>query len=598
MSFRVWAPHADLVSVAGDFNGWSRTATPLNKEGITGFWCRDVPGAAPGQRYAYVIGSKQFGAVIRRDPNGRVVTAAQDGASVIYDPAAYSWKHNFTRPPLNKLVIYEMYVGTFNVSNSAPGTFQSAIAKLDDISSAGFNAVEVMPVTQFDGLYGNPYGPTDQFSVDNAAYDGPDNFKAFVDACHERGMAVIVDVVHNHWGPFDIPSFQFDGWQTDLYPGGIYYYDADKDTDPYDSPWGPRPNYSNPVVHNYILGQIAMWFAEYHADGLRWDSISNIYNTWGGGVGIDPHTEKRGVSLPDGRLLLRKVNSQWPMAYKIAEDLSFSRQQAADTLPASQGGLGFDSQWNATLAYYIRKDFPQASIPLADIVSGMTSTFNSDPRQSVAYFESHNELSYSSTSRLIQLIDPENPTSRTARKKAILAAALLFTIPQVPMIFQGDEFLDTSWSNAKSHLDWTNAETWVGIHQFYADAINLRTDAAGRTPGLTDANLNIYQKDATNNILVYDRYDGSNMGQDDVIVVANLSSTVFDGNSHPQIKIGLPDGGSWNVVLDSDCQNYSTDFGNVGPTGPVQAVKEAYAGQPYSATVPLGDYSVLMLTRK
>jgi len=596
VSFRVWAPNADAAAVAGDFNGWS--ATQLIQEGNTGFWCKDVPGATVGQQYDYLIHSQQFGTVIRRDPNSRTVTAAHGGKSIIYDPAAYSWQNNFSRPPLNKLVIYEMYVGTFNVNGSSPGTFQSAIERLDDVSSAGFNAIEVLPVTQFDGVFGNPYGPTDQDAVDTDANGGPNEFKAFVDACHQRGMAVIVDVVHNHWGPFDIPTFKFDGWHTSLYPGGIYYYDANKDTDPYDSPWGPRPNYSNPVVYNYIASQIAMWFNEYHADGLRWDSVSNIYNTWGGGVGVDPHTGKAGVPLPDGKRLLQQANSQWPATYRIAEDLSFSQRQASDTLPVSQGGLGFDSQWNGTFAYYIRKDFPQNHISLSDVVSGMTSTFNNDPRQSVTYFESHNELSFSSTSRLIELIDPNNPTSRTSRKKASLAAALLFTVPEVPMIFQGDEFLDTSWSNAHSPLNWQNAQTWAGIHQLYADTVSLRTDAMGRTPGLADKDLNMYQQDKTNNVLVYDRYDKNAQGQDDVIVVANLSPTVFDGSGHAEYKIGLPYGGNWNVVFNSDSQSYSSDFGNIGPASPVKAIHQSYGGQPYSATIPLGDYSVIILTQK
>jgi len=161
------------------------------------------------------------------------------------------------------------------------GTFQSSISKLHEISGMGFNAIELLPVTQFAAIHGNPYGPTDPYAVDNDQYGGPDNLKAFVDACHQQGLAVILDVVHNHWGAFDIGAFDFDGWHTASFPGGIYFYDNSVSSgDPYDSPWGPRPDYSYPIVKNYILGQIAMWFDEYHADGLRWDSVANIYNAW------------------------------------------------------------------------------------------------------------------------------------------------------------------------------------------------------------------------------------------------------------------------------------------------------------------------------
>jgi len=599
VSFRVWAPDANSVNVEGDFNGWSQTATPLVKQGMTGFWCLDVPGATINQQYDYVISSLIYGTVIRRDPNSRLVTSATlgTGNSIIYDPTAYPWQtQNFLRPPLNKLVIYEMHIGTFNATPSSPGTFQSAMSKLNQISGLGFNAVELLPVTQFDGIYGNPYGPTDQYATDNDEYGGPDNFKAFVDACHQQGLAVIVDVVHNHWGPFDLATYQFDGLQTATYPGGIYFYDDVITTgDRYDSPWGSRPNSSNPVVQNYMSGQIAMWFNEYHADGLRWDSVSNIYNTWNGGFGKNPNTGKPGVFLTDGISLLRNVNTTWPTTYRIAEDLSFSAAQHLVTQPIASGGLGFESQWNATLGYYIRKDFPSSKISQSDVIAGMTSTFNNNFLQAVAYFESHNEL-VTANSRLIQLVDLQDPTSRTARKKQALAAAILFTSPEVPMLYQGDEFLDTSWLDFKTPLNWTNAQTWAGIGALYGSLVNLRTNAAGTTPGLSDPNLNVYQKDATNNVIVYDRYNQTAPGTDDVIVVANLSATVFNGAS--QYTIGLPYGGAWQVAFNSDSTTYSTDFGNIGPAGPVTAVNAPFAGQPYSATIPIGDYSVLILTQR
>jgi 1,4-alpha-glucan branching enzyme len=592
VSFRVWAPHASAVSVKDPTSGRSAA---LSSQGSSGYWCLDVPGADVNQKYDYMITTPGFGTVTRRDPNARMVTSGHNGHSITYDPTTYVWHdQNFTPPPLNKLVIYEMDTGQFNAGPSGWGTFQSSISKLGHISGMGFNAVELLPVTQFDGIHGNPYGPTDQYAVDNDQYGGPDHFKAFVDACHQQGLAVILDVVHNHWGPFDTGAFDFDGWHSTTYPGGIYFYDdLSASGDRYDPPWGPRPDYGYPVVKNYIVGQIAMWFDEYHADGLRWDSVSNIYNAWSGGLGKNPNTGKPGVYLPEGINMLRTVNATWPQSFKIAEDLSFSSKQSFDTVPISDGGLGFDSQWNATLGYFVRKDFPSAAIKLADVVSGMTSTFNSVYLQSVAYVESHNELT-TANSRLYQLVDPLNPTSRTARKKATLAAGILFTSPEVPMIFQGDEFLDPSWLDNKTTLDWTNAETWAGIVQLYGNLVKLRTNEAGSSPGLSDPDLNIYQQDKSNNVLVYDRYSKSAAGVDDVVVIANLSGTAFNGG----YKIGVPYGGTWHVFLNSDSTAYSSDFGNVGPSGPVTAVKSPYAGQPYSATIPIGDYSVLVLSRE
>ena len=594
VSFRVWAPHASSVLVKDPISGRSAS---LISQGTTGYWCLDVPGVTVNQKYDYVITTPGFGTVTRRDPNARNVTAAYNGHAITYDPAAYVWHdQNFTPPPLNKLVIYEMDIGQFNAGPSGWGTFQAAISELSHITGMGFNAVELLPVTQFGGVHGNPYGPTDQYAIDHDADGGPDNLKAFVNACHQQGLAVIFDVVHNHWGPFQLTDFDFDGWHTTSFPGGIYFYDNVAATgDRYDTPYGPRPDYSLPIVRNYILGQITMWFNEYHADGLRWDSVSNIYNTWGGGVGKNPNTGKPGVPLPDGVSILQTANTTWAKSFKFAEDLSFSKKQASDTLPVSSGGLGFDSQWNATLSYFVRKDFPSTNpINLSDVISGMTSTFNNVYLQTVAYVESHNELT-TKNSRLYQLVDPQDPTSRIARKKSTLAAAILLTSPEGPLIFQGDEFLDPSWLDNKTTLNWTNATTWAGIVQLYGALVGLRTNASAVSPGLTDPDLNIYQQDKTNDVLVYDRYNKASLGADDVIVIANLSGTVFNGTGY---EIGLPYAGTWQVLFNSDSTAYSSDFGNVGPAGSVTAVNIPHAGQPYSAFVPIGDYSVLILSQR
>jgi 1,4-alpha-glucan branching enzyme len=256
--------------------------------------------------------------------------------------------------------------------------------------------------------------------------------------------------------------------------------------------------------------------------------------------------------------------------------------------------LGFDSQWNATLGYYIRKDFPSTgAISMSDVIAGMTSNFNNSPLQSVIYVESQDELDQAG-SRLYQLVDPQDPTSRTARKKACLAAALVFTTPGVPMVYQGDEFLDPSWADFKTMLTWSNAQTWAGIINLYGAVVRLRTNAGGTSPGLVDTDLNTYQQDKTNDVMVYDRYNKSSPGSDDVIVVVNLSATVFSGG----YEIGLPYGGIWQVLFNSDSQTYSSDFGNVGPTGSVTASNAPYDGQPYSATIPIGDYSVIILSQK
>ena len=159
------------------------------------------------------------------------------------------------------------------------------------------------------------YDNSDQMAVENETYGGPDKFKAFVDACHSAGSAVILDIVHNHWGPWDLITNQFDGWYTTEYPGGIYFYDSAD----WNSPFGPRPNYSSANVAQYIYDSLNMWIGEYRIDGFRWDSVSNIYNTNSGA----------GTYLPDGWTLLQNANvqtvTQNPAFLNIAEDLTGNR---------------------------------------------------------------------------------------------------------------------------------------------------------------------------------------------------------------------------------------------------------------------------------
>ena len=152
----------------------------------------------------------------KHDPRSRWVVTAGGGSGnndIIYDPTAFNWNGDSLTPPaLNDLFIYELHVGTFP-SSSSPSRFVAATNKLDYLKSLGVNAVEVMPIAEF-GNGGNSWGydPAQPFAVDNAQYGGPDGLKTFVQACHARGIAVLLDVVHNHYGPGLLDMWNFDGW--------------------------------------------------------------------------------------------------------------------------------------------------------------------------------------------------------------------------------------------------------------------------------------------------------------------------------------------------------------------------------------------------
>jgi 1,4-alpha-glucan branching enzyme len=580
VTFRVWAPDATTVTVEGDFNNWSTTANPLVSEG-DGNWSNDVDGAVAGQTYRYVISSPGFATVTRRDPNCRVVTEANynDGNSIVYDTTAYQWQSPpFTAPPLVNLAIYEMEIGTFAGNGGKQGSFQTAIGKLSLVASLGFNAVEVMPVVE------NPpgnigYGPSDQYAVQNEIYGGPDNFKAFVDAAHTAGLAVILDIVHNHWGPWDLTTDDFDGWHTTDYPGGIYFYDeAD-----WNSPFGPRPNYSSSNVAQYILASLTMWNQEYRIDGYRWDSVSNIYNTDSG----------TGTYLPDGWTLLENGNTQNaaqnPASIAIAEDLTGN---ASVTAPISQSGAGFASQWNGNFVANMRTQLTQtsdSSVDMSLVASAIGQAFNNLYTENLNYTESHNEVT-DGGQRLTTLIDPSAPTSWLSLKKSTLGAGILFTSPGVPMIFQGQEFVENEPLVYNQPLQWNLATQFAGIRKLWGALASARKNQSGHTPNLTGDGLNIYQVDNTNKFIAYERYDSQTPGI--AIVVAN-----FTGNAETGMQVGFPASGTWITRFNSDSKAYSSTFSGTGSPS-LQAKGGPYSGMPYSGTLTIGPYSLMILSQQ
>ena len=257
-TFRVWAPHAETVAVVGTFNDWSPQAHLLASEG-NGLWSADVPGAAPGDRYRYLVTAG--GEVLSRiDPYARLVTnSAGDG--VVIDLSRRR-RPPFQMPGWHDLVVYELHVGTFtDPPGGDPGQFRTAAQKLPYLADLGVNAVEVMPAVEFATDYSWGYNPANPFAVEEA-YGGPDGLMAFIDSAHAHGIAVLLDVDYNHWGPGDNALWRFDGWGPPG-KGGIYFYEDHRSR----TPWGDRPDYGRPEVRRYIRDNALMWLEDYQADG-------------------------------------------------------------------------------------------------------------------------------------------------------------------------------------------------------------------------------------------------------------------------------------------------------------------------------------------
>jgi 1,4-alpha-glucan branching enzyme len=244
-SFRVWAPFATSMCVAGSFNGWSMTANPLAHEG-NGYWSTDISAAKLGDQYKFVLTSPFSSKPLWKiDPYARAMTNSV-GNSIIAE-TDYVWASTgFSSPPWNELVIYELHVATFrfdSTSRNGRGTFDTVAGNLDYLVDLGVSAIQLLPADEFPADISWGYNPSAIFAIEES-YGGPNGLRRLVDAAHSRGLSVIFDVVYNHLGPDDLDLWQFDGWnQNGL--GGIYFYN---DT---------RPDYGRGEVRQFLRSAIA-----------------------------------------------------------------------------------------------------------------------------------------------------------------------------------------------------------------------------------------------------------------------------------------------------------------------------------------------------
>lgn len=577
--FRVWAPNADRVTVIGDFNEWNEAADPMDAEG-EGVWSVFVPDAATGQEYRYLLNTES-GELSRMDPRAREVTSST-GNSVVHDPE-FAWADETFEPPgVHEIVIYEMHVGTFHDDpGGPPGTFARAIEKLPYLKALGINAVEVMPAAEFAGGFSWGYNPSHLFAIESE-YGGPCAFKEFVQEAHRMGIAVILDVVYNHFGPGDLDLWRFDGWnENDL--GGIYFYNDWRAG----TPWGnTRPDYGREEVRRFIRDNAMMWLDEYRVDGLRWDMTAYIRNVNGRDNDPDGDIEE-GWSLMQG--INEEIRTSAPGKISIAEDLQQNPFLVKDT---ADGGAGFCAQWDAGFVHPVRKTLKVAEDPRRDVSSvarALAGREDEDAFSRVVYTESHDEVA-NGKARLPEEISPGSADAWEARKRSALGALLVFTAPGIPMIFQGQEFLEDAWFQDKDPLDWSRAETHGGIVRLYRDLIGLRRNVEGKTAGLTGAHLHVHHLDLENKFVAYHRWaDGG--PSDSVVIALNLANEAKEG-----CEVGFPLPGEWVVRFNSDWNGYSEDFDDIGGSG-VAADPEPLDELPCRGLIDLAPYSGLILSQ-
>jgi 1,4-alpha-glucan branching enzyme len=584
VTFRVWAPHAEKVYVTGTSNDWKKTATPLAGE-ENGYWSADVSEAKVGDEYRYLIHTPadwNLPPLSRIDPYARKVTSSI-GNGVIYDPKAFDWGDAaFHMATGNELVIYEMHVGTFNVKEEGqPGTLDSAIEKLPYLNNLGINAVEVMPVAEFAGDFSWGYNPAHPFAV-ATIYGGPDALKRFVKAAHEQGIAVILDVVYNHLGPFDLDLWQFDGWSENE-KGGIYFYN-DRCSQ---TPWGEtRPDYGRGEVRQYLRDNALMWFEEYHADGLRWDMIAYIKS-------IDGNDDNPANDIPEGWSLMQWINveiaQRFPGKISIGESMKNNPWVIKDV---GAGGAGFNAQWDAEFVHPVRQAVitrDDASRDLGAVTGAIEHRYDEDAFRRIIYTESHDEVA-NGRSRVPEEIWPGKVDSWFSKKRSTLGGALVLTSPGIPMLFEGQELLEDRWFQDTIPIDWSRAEDEHGILGMYRDLIAHRRNLSGVTRGLCGQNVHIYHFNDEAKLLAFHRWDKQGP-TDSVVVVVNMTNQNRDG-----YRIGFPRAGLWKTRFNSDSYNYGPNFYN-HPTPDVETHAEGADGLPCSGEISIGPYTVVIFSQ-
>ena len=586
-SFRVWAPFADQVSMVSN-NGGTPVGLVQDPAPSQAYWSILRTDIQPGDQYRYRIHNPTTGATVEKiDPYARLATGTgPNDYGILHNPGQTDWSQDhFAMPAWNELVIYELHIGTFNdVTPGQPGDFNHVIDKLDYLQFLGVNAVELLPANDFMMEYSMGYNPSLLFAVEEG-YNRDKPIQALVQECHRRGIAVIMDVVYNHFGPTDLGCclWRFDDWsQNDM--GGIFLYDNWRAKTPYGDK--NRPDFGRPEVFQFIRDNTIMWLQDYHCDGLRWDSTINIRNVYGNNN--DPSND-----IPAGWELMRLINdemaSRFPNRLMIAEDLQGNE---AITKPSSQWGAGFGSQWDS----YFGQELGRAILPSMDqdrdmgaVCSALARRFNGDACRRIIYAESHDEAV---SGRLPDKIWWGYADSWAARKRSALAAAVTLTAPGIPMIFMGDEFLQWGIWNEHAPLDWTLRNRFDGIFKLYQRLIRLRRNQDFNTRGLTGQSLAIFHVNDPAKVLAYHRWMYGGPG-DDVIIVANFSGQRFES-----YNLGFPRGGTWYLRFNSDWTDYGGDFSNVGyDTNAGDGQNPGMGGMNYNGNVGLGPYSLVIYSQ-
>ena len=425
--FSVWAPSAEALQVrvkSGSATGLHRLAPVAGQDGVHE---ATVPGVGAGADYAIVFpdGRELPDPVSRHQPHG------VHGASRTVDPAAHAWHdEGWKGIPLSDYVIYELHVGTL----TREGTFDAAIAELPRLKALGVTALELMPVAQFPGERNWGYDGVHLYAVQHS-YGGPEGLRRLVDAAHSEGLAVVLDVVYNHFGP--------EGNYLDAF--GPYF------TDKHRTPWGRAVNYDDAhslEVRQFIIDNARHWVTEYHVDALRLDAVHGIFDHGALHVLQELTEAVHAVGAEAGRTVVVIAES----------DLNDPRLLR----PVDAGGYAMDAQWSDDFHHAVHALLTGESSGYYADFGGVENVAKSlrEPFVYAGGYSVHRKRRHGAPSTglarekfVVSVQNHDQVGNRAAGErfgalidpaKQRVAAALLLLSPYVPMLFMGEEYGETN----------------------------------------------------------------------------------------------------------------------------------------------------------
>ncbi len=613
-TFRVWAPNAKSVHVIGEFNNRHRNDSSLLTKDSQGFWHGFIPGVKDRQRYLfYVVGNGSEGP--KRDPYARELETPFPSDCIIRK-TDFPWhKTGYITPQFHNFVIYQLHVGTFFTPRLPKngGTFLDVVRKIRHLADLGITAIQLLPIQEFQSEFSLGYNGTDYFSPEmdfavaddelasyvmdaNALLDAKglkryeladlrgemNQLKALIDLCHIHGLAVLLDLVHNHaGGEFGDQSLYFFDRQSET--GGransLYFGQGEH-------AGGLVFDFGKLEVREFLIQNAKFFLDEYRVDGFRYDQVSVI----------DHDGAPHGWSFCQD--LTSTLQFHDASAFQLAEYWNVNPY----IVKAPPAGAGFDTTLTDGLRIAIRDVIGNASQPderplnMQGLARSLWPDGFSEHWQFVQGPENHDIVYRDREQRVARLGDPSNPRSWYGRSRARVATGLSLTAPGVPMLFMGQEFLeDKQWADDFQHhagllLHWAGLDRgdkqMLDHVRFTRELIDLRW----RYPGLRGQGFRVVHAHDENRVLAFHRWvEGE--GHDVIVVIHLTPSHRFD------YRIGFPGSGRWREVFNSDVYENWVNRGTTGNGGEVFADAKPLHGFGASSSLLLPANSVLVFAR-